>query len=179
MINPAEAYVQKSAEILRFISISTLIFGFGSVYFQTINGSGNTHVTFLIEVISVVIYLISSYILIKVIKLDIFWIWSVEYIYFGIMALLSIGYLRLFDWKKKNLWYIVNDYWLWFFDCMNIMIPTLNHANHLIILIIIFALIYWFNDYYDSHSKSCQSFNHTNHNFCFDLLIQWLLWFPL
>ncbi len=103
MINPAEAYVQKSAEILRFISISTLIFGFGSVYFQTINGSGNTHVTFLIEVISVVIYLISSYILIKVIKLDIFWIWSVEYIYFGIMALLSIGYLRLFDWKKKNL----------------------------------------------------------------------------
>ena len=103
MINPSEEYVQKSAEILRFISISTLIFGFGSVYFQTINGSGNTQVTFLIEVISVVIYLISSYILIKVIKLDIFWIWSVEYIYFGIMALLSIGYLRLFDWKKKML----------------------------------------------------------------------------
>jgi putative MATE family efflux protein len=99
MINPAEEYVEKSAEILRFISISTLIFGFGSVYFQTINGSGNTMITFTIEVISVIIYLISAYILIKVLKSDIYWIWSVEYIYFGTMGLLSIGYLRFFDWK--------------------------------------------------------------------------------
>ncbi len=103
MINPEEEYIQKSAEILRFISISTLIFGFGSVYFQTINGSGNTMITFTIEVISVIIYLISSYILIKVLKSDIYWIWSVEYIYFGTMGLLSIGYLRFFDWKKKVL----------------------------------------------------------------------------
>ena len=103
MINPAEEYVEKSAEILRFISISTLIFGFGSVYFQTINGSGNTMITFTIEVISVIIYLISAYILIKVLKSDIYWIWSVEYIYFGTMGLLSIGYLRFFDWKKKVL----------------------------------------------------------------------------
>jgi putative MATE family efflux protein len=103
MINPEKEYVQKSAEILRFISISTLIFGFGSVYFQTINGSGNTMVTFAIEVISVIIYLISSYILIKILKSDIYWIWSVEYIYFGTMGLLSIGYLRFFDWKKKVL----------------------------------------------------------------------------
>ena len=103
MINPAEEYVEKSAEILRFISISTLIFGFGNVYFQTINGSGNTMITFTIEVISVIIYLISAYILIKVLKSDIYWIWSVEYIYFGTMGLLSIGYLRFFDWKKKVL----------------------------------------------------------------------------
>ena len=102
-INPSKIYIQKSAEILQFISISTLVFGFVSVYFQTINGSGNTMVTFLIEVISVFIYLIASYIFIKILKLDIFWIWSVEYIYFGTMGLLSIGYLRIFDWKKKIL----------------------------------------------------------------------------
>lgn len=103
VINPSREYIQKSAEILRFISISTLLFGFVSVYFQTINGSGNTMVTFAIEVISVVIYLVSSYLLIKVIKVDIYWVWSVEYIYFGTIGFLSIGYLRLFDWKKKVL----------------------------------------------------------------------------
>jgi len=101
MINPSKEYIQKSADILRFISISTLLFGFSSVYFQTINGSGNTFVTFIIEVISVAIYLVTSYLLIKVLKLDIYWIWSVEYIYFGSIGLLSIGYLRFFDWKKK------------------------------------------------------------------------------
>ena len=103
VINPSKEYVQKSAEILRLISVSTLLFGFISVYFQTINGSGNTMVTFVIEVICVLVYLVVSYIFIKILKLDIYWIWSVEYIYFGCMGILSIGYLRLFDWKKKIL----------------------------------------------------------------------------
>ncbi len=100
-INPEKEYLSKSVDILRFISVSTLLFGFVSVYFQTINGSGNTVVSFTIEVISVIIYIVASYILIKVLKLDILWIWSVEYIYFGVMGALSIGYLRFFDWKKK------------------------------------------------------------------------------
>jgi multidrug resistance protein, MATE family len=100
-INPNKDYLQKSVDILRFIGGSTLLFGFMNVYFQTINGSGNTMVTFAIEVISVLVYIISSYLLIKVYKLDIFWVWSVEYIYFGFMGGLSLAYLHFFDWKKK------------------------------------------------------------------------------
>ena len=102
LINPAEAYIEKSAEIMRFICVSIFMYGLFSVYFQTINGSGNTMVTFSIEVICVGVYIISAYVLIKVWQLDIFWIWSVEYIYFGVMGLLSILYLRYFDWKKKE-----------------------------------------------------------------------------
>ena len=103
IVNPDATYQKVSGEILRYVSLSIYIYGFFTVYFQTINGSGNTNVTFIIEVICVVVYIIFAYLLIKVWKLDIFWIWSVEYIYFGIMASLSIGYLRLFDWKKKNI----------------------------------------------------------------------------
>lgn len=102
-INPSEEYIAKSAEIMRFISISIFMFGLFSVYFQTINGSGNTMVTFSIEVISVGVYIIAAYFLIKVFTVDIRWIWSVEYIYFGTMGILSILYLRYFNWKKKVL----------------------------------------------------------------------------
>lgn len=100
-INPEEAYVAKSAEIMRYISVSIFMFGLFMVYFQTINGSGNTMVTFSIEVICVGVYIVAAYLLIKVFQVDIFWVWSVEYIYFGTMGLLSILYLRFFDWKKK------------------------------------------------------------------------------
>ncbi|MFN5417521.1 MAG: MATE family efflux transporter [Flavobacteriia bacterium] len=103
IINPDETYLTQSAEILRYISGSILIFGLISVKFQTINGSGNTQVTFLIEFISVFIYMLASYILIKVLKLEIFWVWSVEYIYFITLGVLSIGYLKLFNWKKKKI----------------------------------------------------------------------------
>jgi len=102
-INPSEAHVLKSAEILRFISVSIFIYGFVSVYFQTINGSGNTTMTFLVETSCVLVYIISAYMFIKVWHWDIFWIWSVEYVYFITMGVLSIGYLNLFDWKKKEI----------------------------------------------------------------------------
>jgi putative MATE family efflux protein len=102
-INPSEIHLKKSAEIMRFVSVSIFLFGLFSVYFQTINGSGNTMVTFAIELICVVVYIGAAYLFIKVFKVDLYWIWSVEYIYFGTLGLLSITYLRYFNWKKKVL----------------------------------------------------------------------------
>jgi MATE family multidrug resistance protein len=103
MINPNEAYLAESAETLRFISGSIFMYGFFSVYFQTINGSGNTRITFLIEILCGLFYLCYSYYLIKVVNADIMWVWSNEYVYFGIMGLLSILYLKYFDWKQKEI----------------------------------------------------------------------------
>lgn len=103
LVNPEEAYLEKTKEILYFISGSTMIFGLFSVYFQTINGSGNTFATFIIEAICVVVYILSAYILIKVLKMDILWVWAVEYIYFIAMGTLSFGYLKLFNWKQKEI----------------------------------------------------------------------------
>ncbi len=103
LINPNEEYIKGTAEVLRFISGSILIYGISSVYFQTISGSGNTRVTFYIEAISVAIYVVAAYFFIKVFNWDIYWIWTVEYVYFIIMGLLSVGYLRFFDWKTKSI----------------------------------------------------------------------------
>ena len=103
LINPKAEFLEGSAEILRFISGSVLIYGLSNVYFQTINGSGNTKFTLYIETIAVAFYLGFAYLVIKVLNWDIYWIWSVEYIYFGIMAILSIWYLRFFNWQKKTI----------------------------------------------------------------------------
>ncbi|MFM7005873.1 MAG: MATE family efflux transporter [Flavobacteriales bacterium] len=102
MVNPAEAYVAKSADILRLIAVSILLFGFISVYFQTIHGSGNTLHSMLIEFFTVGIYSIFCYLFIKVWALDVYWIWTVEYIYFGVLGLISITYLRTTNWQNKQ-----------------------------------------------------------------------------
>lgn len=101
-INPEQAYIQKSAEILRLISFSIIIFGCVSVYFQTIHGSGNTVYSMWIELLSVGIYSLCSYLFIKVWNFDVYWVWTVEYIYFILLGALSIGYLYFFDWKSKT-----------------------------------------------------------------------------
>ena len=101
-INPHEIYVRKSAEILRLITVSILIFGLISVYFQTIHGSGNTVHSMIIEIVSVGIYSFCSYLFIKVWNFDVYWIWTVEYIYFILLGVFSLLYLYLFDWKNKS-----------------------------------------------------------------------------
>ncbi len=98
-INPEEEFLSKSAETLRYVSLSMFIFAFFSVYFQTINGYGKTQITFIIEVIAVFLYALSAYLFIKVWKWDIVYVWSVEYVYFCTMGLLSVAYLRF---RKSN-----------------------------------------------------------------------------
>ncbi len=103
LINPEIEYVAESGAILRMIFGSILLYSFVSVYFQTINGSGNTQITFYIELASVIVYITLSYLLIKVYETSIFWIWTVEYAYFGMLGLLSILYLRNANWTSKKL----------------------------------------------------------------------------
>jgi multidrug resistance protein, MATE family len=101
MINPEEIYLKTSAEILQLISCSVLLFGIISVYFQTIHGSGNTLHSMLIEFFTVFIYSVFSFLFIKYWNFDVYWIWTIEYIYFGVLGLLSILYLRYYPWKNK------------------------------------------------------------------------------
>lgn len=101
IINPQEAYVEMSAQILRLISVSIILYGLISVYYQTIQGSGNTFYAMIIEISAVFLYLIACFLFIRVLNFDIFWIWTVEYIYFGTIGIMSIIYLRNSNWKSK------------------------------------------------------------------------------
>jgi len=101
LINPEEAYIAMSAKILQLISVSVILYGIISVYYQTIQASGNTLYSMIIELTTVVFYLTACYLFIRVLNLEIFWIWTVEYIYFGTIGIMSIIYLKNSNWKSK------------------------------------------------------------------------------
>jgi|TARA_R110000737_G_scaffold182215_1_gene205579 MATE family multidrug resistance protein len=101
LINPDPLYIKESAKILRMVSPSIFLFGFVNVYYQTINGSGNTNITLYIESICVILYLTCAYLFIKVLNFPIFYIWTVEYVYFGSLGLMSYMYLKRKVWHDK------------------------------------------------------------------------------
>ncbi|MES2555047.1 MAG: MATE family efflux transporter [Bacteroidota bacterium] len=101
LVNKHPDQIRESAQILRIISGSIIIYGWGSVYFQTISGSGNTRVTFVIECISTLFYLTAAYLLMKVAQAPLHLVWLVEYVYFITMGVVSLGYLRFFNWTKE------------------------------------------------------------------------------
>ncbi len=100
LVNPNEEFLAKSSETLRFVSLSMFLFCIGSVLLQSINGIGRTHITLLIEMVITGSYLLYSYLTIRVWNFDIKYVWSVEYIYFGLMIILSYSYLKFSNWKK-------------------------------------------------------------------------------
>ncbi|MFM2041383.1 MAG: hypothetical protein RLZZ493_1972 [Bacteroidota bacterium] len=102
LVNSNPQQIKESAAILRLISGSILIYGIGSVYFQTISGSGNTRVTFLVELLSTIAYISAAYLFIKVWHLPLYQVWLVEYVYFIVMAVASVTYLRFFNWTKEE-----------------------------------------------------------------------------
>lgn len=101
-VNPRADVTAETAIILRQIFPAVLIFAFTSVYFNTISGSGNTKITLLIELICVFFYLLFAYLFIFEFKWYIGGVWYIEYIYFTLLAILSLGYLKFFDWKKNT-----------------------------------------------------------------------------
>ena len=101
IVNSKEEYLPESARILRMVFGSIVMFGIFTPFFQTINGSGNTRVTLIIEISSIIVYLICAYLFVKVWNFEIFNVWFVEYIYFGSLSILSIGYLKFFNWQQK------------------------------------------------------------------------------
>ncbi len=100
-INPNPAFIESSKEILSLIWPSLVIYAFFSVKYQTIVGSGNTLPSFIIEGICLVFYIISAFTFIHVMHLEIKYVWIVEYVYFGCLAISSMVYLKFFDWKKQ------------------------------------------------------------------------------
>jgi putative MATE family efflux protein len=102
VINPDPAYIEDSSYILRMVFGSILIFGLSTPYFQTINGSGNTKVTLAIEIFCMILYIGYAYFTIKVWNWNIAAIWTVEYLYFISLGVMSVLYLYIFNWRKKE-----------------------------------------------------------------------------
>lgn len=105
LVSDHSEHVTQSARILRVVSGSILIYGMGSVYFQTISGIGKTRITFLVECISTAFYIVSAYLFIKVWNWPIQRVWLVEYVYFITMGLASFTYLKWINLTKKKTGY--------------------------------------------------------------------------
>lgn len=91
-----------SIYIVQFVFGSILIFALTAVFFNAVAGLGKTNVSFAIELMSIVLYLIACYLFITRWNWDIRAVWWVEYIYFLALGTFSFAYLLYY--RKKNLY---------------------------------------------------------------------------
>jgi len=92
-----------TVDIMHVVLPAMLVFSITSIMLAMVEGSGNTIAGFIIEMITVIVYVIASFIFVYELKLPIHLVWTTDYIYFVLIGLLSLAYLKNGKWKYKKI----------------------------------------------------------------------------
>lgn len=74
-----------------------------NIYFQSVSGTGNTQKAFLLEMVTLVIYVAYSYFIIVYLKLDVAYCWTNEHVYALFILLFSYYYMRNGNWHDTKI----------------------------------------------------------------------------
>lgn len=100
IINEDAKIIEQATSILHVVWGAPLIYALGVIIFSVIPGSGDTHVALMVETAVIVVYLCLAYYLTIVLKLEVTQVWLCEYLYFGLLAVVSLLYLKTGRWRS-------------------------------------------------------------------------------
>jgi Na+-driven multidrug efflux pump len=92
--------IELARPVLYVVNIAALMLSTAFIFFNGVSGTGKTQVSFAIEVIVLLLYLIFNYFLVYIWQSPIGIVWMSEYMYAGLMGILSYLYLRTGRWKE-------------------------------------------------------------------------------
>lgn len=77
-----------------------VIFSVMSIFFNGVLGTANTRISLAMEMITLTAYLGYTWLIAVYLELKIEWVWIAEYVYFLIIGLLSLWYLKRGNWRS-------------------------------------------------------------------------------
>lgn len=95
--------INQTVAPLQLVCWVMLLFNMAYILFQGVSATGNTRTTLLIEAVTIVVYLIYSWMVTVNWQLSITAIWTNEYLYFLMLGILSYLYFRFGNWHHKKL----------------------------------------------------------------------------
>ena len=96
-----EAFIAVAVPLVRIVTIAMIIMAFGVTWLNAVTGTGNSRITFLIELIVIILYCIYIYLVLEKYFLSITVGWMSEWLYWGTIFIFSFLYMRSGKWKKK------------------------------------------------------------------------------
>ena len=96
-----EAFITVAVPLVRIVTIAMIIMAFGVTWLNAVTGTGNSRITFLIELIVIILYCIYIYLVLEKYFLSITVGWMSEWLYWGTIFIFSFFYMRTGKWKKK------------------------------------------------------------------------------
>jgi putative MATE family efflux protein len=96
-----QPFTAEAIPVIRIVSSALIFMSFAVVWLNAVTGTGNTRVTFLIELITIVLYTIYVYVTLEKWNASLVVGWLSEWLYWMSIFLLSFWYIRSGRWKGK------------------------------------------------------------------------------
>lgn len=96
-------FTEEGIPIVRIVSVALLMMSFGTVWLNSVTGTGNTKINLSIELITISIYSVYVYLVLEYWNLSITWGWMSEWVYWLSMFLMAWLYIRSGRWKDKRI----------------------------------------------------------------------------
>lgn len=94
-------FIQEAIPVMQVVTSALLMMSFGVVWLNAVTGTGNTTVNLLIELVTIVLYIIYVYLVLEYYFLPITWGWGSEWVYWLSMFTMAFLYMRSGRWKGK------------------------------------------------------------------------------
>ena len=86
-----------------YVICGAIIFqAIGAVAFESVSGTGNTNAALWLEFGILLLYIVYIWVLTNI-TTHVEWVWTCEYIYGGLIALVSIIYIKFANWRKLKI----------------------------------------------------------------------------
>ncbi|MBS1577150.1 MAG: MATE family efflux transporter [Bacteroidetes bacterium] len=96
-----EEFIREAIPVVRVISVAMLLMSFSVIWISSVTGTGNTKVSLMIEVMTIIFYCLFVFIVLEKLKLGIVYGWMSEWLYWTSLFIPSLIYIRSGRWRKK------------------------------------------------------------------------------
>ncbi len=102
IFNDDAAFLTMAIPVLRVVSVAILMMSVSTVCLNAVTGTGNTRINLMIEMITIVMYIIYVYLVMEVYNLSIVWGWGSEWVYWTSIFIMSFAYLKSGKWNNAK-----------------------------------------------------------------------------
>lgn len=95
-----ETIIGLAVNPVRIVGICLMMMAVSSVLFRAVTGTGATRYSLLLELITLVVYMVYVYIVINVFNVSLAFAWTSEFVYWLVLAWLCWKYLKSGKWKQ-------------------------------------------------------------------------------
>jgi putative MATE family efflux protein len=96
-----EAFVNAGIPVARTVSLGMLFMSVANIWLNGVTGTGKTRVNLMIEIVAITVYLIYSWIFMKVHFISLAMAWSNEVVYWSTIFIMAFAFLKSGKWKTK------------------------------------------------------------------------------